>query len=385
VKFIHSADWHIGRTLNSASLLEDQAWWLERFVALVDAEKPDAVVIAGDVYDRAVPPADAVALLDATLTRIVRGLGVPVLLVAGNHDSPDRVGFGANVLDAAGLHVAGRLGTEVRSVVIGEGADATRFWLLPYADPIETRDALGEAAAGVHDHEAAVALCVDAMRGVGACEPRQVLVTHHFVAGGLTSESERGLTVGGTGAVPAALFDGFDFVALGHLHRPQLLGEGRIHYSGSALKYSFDEAAGVKSVSVVTLGDGAPEIRRVELGALRDVRRIEGSYDDILAAAPTDPGADDYVEIILDEKVMPPDALGRLREYYPNLSRLQRAVEYVDDADDGRLAATDSIEALADDELFARFFKYATGEELEGEELATLHELLGQRERGAAR
>lgn len=383
MRFVHTADWHLGRILHGVSLVEDQSWWLDRFIELVAAERPDAVVIAGDVYDRAIPPADAVALLDQTLATLVRELGVPVVLVAGNHDSPERVGFGARVLDGAGLHVAGVLGGEIRSVVVGEGDAATRFWLLPYADPIETRGALGEPE--IHDHEAAVTACLARVREAGASEPLQVLVTHHFVAGGVTSESERGLTVGGTGAVSTALFDGFDFVALGHLHRHQTLGDGRVHYSGSALKYSFDEAAGTKSVSVVELEAGAlPQVRRVELGALRDVRRVEGPFEDILAAAARDEARDDYIEAIVHDHVMPPDALGRLREFYPNLMHLTKRYELNPDADVAE-AATTQVETLSDEELYEQFFTYATTDEMADDERATLHELLSERNRGEAR
>lgn len=381
MRFIHTSDWHLGRSLHGVSLVEDQAWWLERFVDLVKAERPDAVVIAGDVYDRAVPPADAVALLDATLATIVRDLEVPVVLVAGNHDSPERVGFGSRVFQAAGLHVAGELVEEVRSVVLGEGEDTARFWLLPYADPIETRAALGEAAAGVHDHEAAVSMLVAAIREAGCAEPHQVLVTHHFVAGGVASESERGLTVGGTGAVGVSVFADFDYVALGHLHRRQTFADGRIHYPGSALAYAFDEAETGKAVSIVTLSAGEVAIEAVELGARRAVRRIEGAYEDVLFGALSDDAREDYLEIELAEDVMPPDALGRLRELYPNLLSLRRRQDALL-PDDEALLEREHVDRLTDDVLFERFFGYVTGEDLAGDQRAVLHELLMEKSGG---
>lgn len=380
MRFIHTGDWHLGRQLHRRSLIEDQAWWLDRFVDLVAAEKPDAVLIAGDVYDRAVPPAEAVALLDDTLTRIIRGLGVPVLMIAGNHDGPERVGFASRVLDEAGLFVAGRLGEEIRSCVLGEGDDATRFWLLPYADPIITRSVLGEP--DVHDHDAAVAACVGRMCAMGAAEPRQVLVTHHFVAGGMTSDSERGLTVGGTGAVSAGLFADFDYVALGHLHKRQTLAEGRIHYPGSALKYAFDETSQTKAVSLVDLRDDGPVIEPVELGALRDVRRVTGTYPEVLAQAGPDPRGDDFIEVILAEPTMPPDARGRLEEHYPNLMSIARALDARGPDATGDTPEMVHIEKLSDEDLFERFFEFSTGEPLAGEQRAVLHELLVERNRG---
>ena len=384
MRFVHTGDWHLGRQLHGRSLIEDQAWWLDRFVEFVQTEKPDAVVIAGDVYDRAVPPADAVALLDETLTRIVREAGVPVLLVAGNHDGPERVGFASRVLDEAGLHVAGVIGPDIRSCVLGSGSEAVRFWLLPYADPIETRGALGDPE--VRDHEAAVAACVERIRQTRASEPLQVLVTHHFVAGGVTSESERGLTVGGTGAVGAQVFDGFDYVALGHLHRRQTLGDGRIHYPGSALKYAFDESRQPKSVSLVTLEPGlAPTIDTVALGALRDVRRVTGPFAKLLADAALDDAPGDYIEAVLEETVMPPDARGRLAEYYPSLMRVGRAMEMADPDSEFAEPAMREVERLSDEEHVENFYAYVTGGELDGAQRAMLHDLLTERAGGEAR
>ncbi|MDZ4168476.1 MAG: exonuclease SbcCD subunit D [Coriobacteriia bacterium] len=384
MRFLHTGDWHLGRTLHGRSLIQDQAWWLERFVEAVAETKPDAVVIAGDVYDRAVPPAEAVALLDDVITRIVRGLGVPVLMVAGNHDGPERVGFASRVLDEAGLHVAGVIGPEVRSCVIGHGQDAARFWLLPYADPIETRAALQQPE--VRDHEAAVEASVARIRAAAASEPLQVLVTHHFVAGGLTSDSERGLTVGGTGAVGASVFDGFDYVALGHLHRRQSLADGRIHYPGSALKYAFDESAQAKAVSLVELTAGEPpRVEAVELGAARDVRRINGTFAELLASAAADARRDDYIEAVLDETMMPPDARGRLAELYPNLMRVVRRLEASDPDSDIGEPGTVHVERLSDEQVFERFYEFVTTGVIAEAQRATLHALLAQRKAGETR
>lgn len=384
MRFIHTGDWHLGRTLHGRSLIEDQAWWIDRFIELVAERRPDAVVIAGDVYDRAIPPAEAVALLDATLTRLIRDVGVPVLMIAGNHDGPERVGFASRVLDEAGLHVAGVVDAEVRSCVVGTGDDAARFWLLPYADPIETRAALADPA--IRDHEAAVAACVSLARSSGAHEPLQVLVTHHFVAGGQSSDSERGLTVGGTGAVATSVFEGFDFVALGHLHRRQTHGDGRIHYPGSALKYAFDEGNQEKAVSLVELAPGRPPvIETIPLGALRDVRRVTGTLAQVLAAAALDARRDDYIEAILDEKTMPPDARGRLSEYYPNLLRVGRAMELFEPDADSFEPAAHQVEKMTDEEQFERFFSHVTGGGLDETQRTLLHELLSERGRGEAR
>ncbi len=359
-RFLHTADWHLGRTLYGASLEEDQAWVLDRLFELAADARPDAVVIAGDVYDRAVPSREAVALLDDVLARLVVGLRLPVLLVAGNHDSPERLGFASGLLGTAGLHVAGSLSVVPRNVVLGSGADATRFWLLPYADPITTRATLG--GEDIHDHEAAVTACL-AAASLGSGE-RHVLVTHHFVAGGIRSESERVLSVGGSGAVPGRLFEAFDYVALGHLHRPQPAG-GVARYSGSPLKYSFDESAHAKSVTLVELDGSSARVEEVPLGARRDVRRLEGTLEELLAGAATDAGRQDYLEAILLDQGPVHDALGRLRELYPNTLRVGRPVDV--DPEGAPPVPDAALRALPDDELFAHFFAHVTGEAFEGE------------------
>lgn len=355
-----------------ASLEADQAWALDRFVELAEEVRPDAVVIAGDVYDRAVPSREAVALLDDVVSRLVRGLGLPVLLVAGNHDSPERLGFASGLLDEAGLHVAGSLPSTPRSVLLGSRDETVRFWLLPYADPITTRGTLGLES--VHDHESAVMACL----GCICLEPgeRHVLVTHHFVTGGVTSESERVLSVGGSGAVSGSLFASFDYVALGHLHRPQSpAGAPGLRYAGSLLKYSFDETGHDKSVTLVELDGAGLRVEAMPLGARRDVRRIEGLFDDLLAGAAADGHREDYVEAILLDAGPVHDAIGRLRTAYPNVLRAGRRLEIAPPGS-GRAGESVPTESLTDDELFARFFQQATGGELEGGLRASLLELL---------
>ena len=368
-RFLHTADWHLGRILYGASLEEDQAWALDRLVELAREVRPDAVVVAGDVYDRAVPSREAVALLDDVLARLVHGLGIPVLLIAGNHDSPERLGFASGLLGKAGLHVAGPLSVTPASVLLGSGREAVRFWLLPYSDPISTRGVLG--VDDVHDHESAVGACLAGIRL--ASGERNVLVTHHFVTGGVTSESERLLSVGGSGAVAGSLFAAFDYVALGHLHRPQPAAGGRVlRYAGSLLKYSFDEATHEKSVAHVELAGAEVRVEELALGARRDVRRIQGLFDDLIAGAAADTRRDDYLEAILLDEGPVHDALGRLRTVYPNALLAARRLE---EARPGALGAGIGAggQTLTDDELFRRFFREVTGDELEGQ----LQEALG--------
>ncbi|MFC4158761.1 exonuclease SbcCD subunit D [Chitinimonas lacunae] len=323
MKMIHSADWHLGRVYHGVSLLDDQRYLLDQFVDLVRDEKPDVVLIAGDVYDRSVPPAEAVRLLDEVLTRIVIGLRVPVVMIAGNHDGPDRLGFGARLLEAAGLTVRGGVDATVAPVVLADRHGEVAIYPLPYAEPALLRRQFGDVS--LADHQRAIAAQLDRIRAQHEPGRRSVVLAHAFVAGGAESESERPLSVGGSGAVGPEVFAGFDYVALGHLHRCQSVGSEPIHYSGSLLKYSFSEVDQVKSVSVVELdGTGALALRRVQLSPRRDLRVISGSLSELLARAATDPGRDDYLLARLDDTGALLDAMGRLRAAYPNALAIER-------------------------------------------------------------
>ena len=253
MRFIHTADWHLGRLFHTVHLTEDQQHVLDQFVDLVADVRPAAVIIAGDVYDRGVPPTEAVELLNDVLGRIVRGLGVPVVMIAGNHDSPSRLGFGSELLAAEGLHIAGPLPSGGALTVPFADDDGPLFvQAVPYADPVDVRAAFAEP--GIQTHEQAMRALAERARGLTPEGARGVFVGHAFVAGAGTSDSERPLTVGGAGTVPAAVFEGFDYVALGHLHLPQRAGAETIRYAGSLLTYSFNEVAQHKSVSIVEIG-----------------------------------------------------------------------------------------------------------------------------------
>ena len=253
MRFIHTADWHLGRLFHTVHLTEDQQHVLDQFVDLVADVRPAAVIIAGDVYDRGVPPTEAVELLNDVLGRIVRGLGVPVVMIAGNHDSPSRLGFGSQLLAAEGLHIAGPLpaGGSL-TVPFADDDGPLLVQAVPYADPIDVRAAFAEPA--IQSHEQAMRALTARARDLTPAGARSLFVGHAFVAGAGTSDSERPLTVGGAGTVPATVFEGFDYVALGHLHLPQRAGAEAIRYAGSLLTYSFKEVTQRKSVSIVEIG-----------------------------------------------------------------------------------------------------------------------------------
>ncbi|HEY5168379.1 MAG TPA: exonuclease subunit SbcD, partial [Thermoleophilia bacterium] len=252
MRLIHTADWHLGRLFHNQHLTADQDYVLRQLVELVAEVEPAAVIVAGDLYDRAVPPIEAVDLLDHVLTELVDRLGVPVIAIAGNHDSAVRVGFASRLLRERGLHLVGELPQAASPIILRDEHGPVRVSALPYADPAEARAVYD--AADIHDQQAVTSAGV--ARALAAAEPheRHVLVAHAFVAGGVESESERPLSVGGAQQVSAGTFAGFDYVALGHLHRPQSCGSDTVRYAGSLLKYSFAEHAHQKSVSVVDVG-----------------------------------------------------------------------------------------------------------------------------------
>lgn len=318
MRLVHTADWHLGRTLCGQSFLEEQEWLLAgQFLDAVRQARPDLVVIAGDIHDRAVPPAEAVELLDDLLGRIVRGLRIPVLMIPGNHDDARRLSFGAALLREAGLHIgASALGEAFR---VADAHGHVSIVAAGYASPAVVAELLGDQAAndrgGISDHDAAFAAAAPLLRGLVRPGDRSLLVAHAFVQGGLTSESERLLQVGGTGAVSAAHLRGFDYVALGHLHRRQSLDGGRIAYSGSPLAYSFDEAGSEKSVSLVEIGgDGAVTAEAIPLVPRRRLRTIRGTLAEVLAAA-DGPGREDWLQVTLTDRHYGHKAL--LDERYP--------------------------------------------------------------------
>ena len=383
MRILHTADWHLGRYLHGTSLLEDQALVLDQFVDLARSEQVDAVVIAGDVYDRSVPPGDAVALLDDVLARLVVGAGIPVILIAGNHDSGQRIGFGGRIFEKQRLILRGTL-DDLSPVVLTDTHGEVAFHALPYVEPIFARALHGGEE--VTDHQSAMTHAVSLLRAQRRPGQRNVLVAHAFVAGGSESESERPLSVGGSGMVAADTFEGFDFVALGHLHRPQTVGSERIHYPGSLLKYSFNEVEHTKSVSLVDIGaDGTPDIRRIPLAPRRDVRIVTGTLADLLSKPDPAGSRDDYLCAHLTDLDPVLEPMARLREVYPNMMELQFARPAGGNA--AAHAGGDHRRRQPDD-LFRAFYREMLGEEIGTAALGvfneTTHSLGANGERGAA-
>jgi len=368
MRFLHSSDWHLGKTLCNANLLEDQAHALEQVIAMIKDAKPKAFVIAGDVYDRAVPPKEAVALLDEFLGKVVGDLKVPVLMIAGNHDSPERLGFAAGFLEQQGLHVAGTLASEPEPVVIGEAA----FHLMPYADPAAARYALQDESLRTHQDVLTAQLSRAWARHPQA--KRFIAIAHAFVAGALSSESELGLSVGGSGEVDAKLFEPADYAALGHLHRPQEAGFAHVRYAGSLLKYSASEAGHVKAITLVELpAKGKVRTEPLPFTPKRDLRRLRGSFEELLRE-PLD-NREDYLFIELTDDGPVLDPMARLRRIYPNILGIQTGLERA--SEDVQQLRPDP-RSLDPENLFRSFIKESSAQDLSEEEMAVFREVAGK-------
>ena len=370
MRFLHTSDWHLGRVFYNLSLIEDQAWVLDRLVKLAIDERVDAVLIAGDVYDRAVPPTDAVALLDDVLSRLVLGARIPVVLIAGNHDSADRLGFGSRMAESAGLMIRGTLG-RLAPILLSDAHGVVAVHPVPYAEPAYVRAIASDAQdvdapgtdSGAFDHQAAMNSLMAMARAQRVPGQRNIVVGHAFVAGGAASDSERPLSVGGSGMISTATFDGFDYVALGHLHRPQAVGGEHIQYAGSLLKYSFNEVDQPKSVSIVEMAaDGGVQVKRVALGARRDVRIVRGTLAEMIAAPDRDASRDDYLMAELTDTAPLLDPLARLRAVYPNMMTLQMVS--IGQGGDAKMGAHIDHRVRQPEELFKAFYRDVMGEAL---------------------
>lgn len=374
MRFLHTSDWHLGRIFHGIHLTEDQAYLLDQFLALVQDSKPEAIVIAGDIYDRAVPPTEAVELLNDVLSRLILDYRIPVIVIAGNHDSPERLGFGNKLLAQQGLHVFGPLTGKTSSVVLEDEYGPVHFVPLTYAEPSVVRERLQEPEA--LDHEHALNIMVHhALRQISEAH-RKVAVAHAFISGGSVSESERPLSVGGSSMVSAEIFKPFNYTALGHLHNSQKVGSDFIRYPGSLFKYSFSEANQAKGINLVELNaQGQARIESIPLTPRRDVRILEGYFKQILEGADSLGNKDDYLQIVLKDTDPILDPIGQLRAVFPNVLAIERP--YITNT--GNLLGLEADHRkLTEKELFASFFEQMTGQTLNADQESELVKVLDE-------
>lgn len=375
---LHSSDWHLGKSLFQKSLLADQEAALEDFRRLVETEKPHAVLLAGDLYDRSVPPEDAVKLLDRFLSEVVLTMKVPVIMIPGNHDSSTRVGMGAPLLRAAGLHVFSTPESVTEPVRIEAGGVKTAIYAIPYLEPSEWAFFLSKP---LRTHADALSAILEHLKPQLENDRKEgrrtVLILHAYVTGGEPSESERPLSIGGSDLVPGELLLDFDYVALGHLHRPQKIQHEHIRYSGSLFPYSQSEASQNKGAVLVKLASSKEkdviEFRRFETP--RGLRVVRGAFQELLSGASSP--QDDYVIAVLTDPSLPFEAFRQLNRVYPNLLHVTRDLGFSrSDAEAADTLARKMRREISDRDVLDLFLSATAATELQDEDRQWLFEQL---------
>lgn len=356
MRFLHTADWHIGKIVHEQSMLADQAYILEQLIEQVEEYEVDAVLMAGDLYDRSLPPKEAVSLVNQTLSRLINELEVPVFIIAGNHDSNERIEYLSGVAEAKQLYMEGTLKAHTRKVSLKE-AD---IYMMPYADHVLIRQALDQPE--IRTIEEAVAAQVEQITSSDEFDRSRInmVMFHGYVISGsrtslVESDSERPLSIGTAEWIDQSIFDAFDYVALGHLHKGQKVGSNRIRYSGSPLKYSKSEAAHQKKSFIIDIDRDSLEVTPVPLIPKRDMRIVRGAFDDLMQQD----WSDDYIFIELTDDMFIQDAMSRLRGQFPQILGL----EYVNlraDQSTYRTARSQDLKHQSIESLFSDFFEQYT-------------------------
>lgn len=370
MKFIHTADLHIGKKLHEYSLIEDQKHILKQIYDMAVAHKVDAVVLAGDIYDRSVPGTEAVELLDDFLTDFADA-GIPVIMVSGNHDSAVRVGFADRILEKQGIYIGAEYEGELKSVTLEDEFGPVTFVCMPFVKP---------AVLGCNTLAEGVERMLSAHPMVMSLNHRYVLVTHYFVTGEQgempqLSDSEADVNVGGLDNVPADMFAMFRYVALGHIHRPQHIGRGQVYYSGSPLKYSFSEANGDKSVNLVELTDREVKVELLPLKPLHEMRCIKGRLSDLISNEVqllNEAGREDYLQVTLTDEAELIDPMGTLRSVYPNVLQLLFE-KNIKTQEEGFESSVYTVKKSIV-ELFSEFYEMLKGEPMDDKRKSAVEE-----------
>lgn len=370
MKFIHLSDLHLGKRVNEYSMIEDQKYILTKIIGIIDNENPDGVIIAGDIYDKAVPSAEAVQLFDNFLVSLSKRK-LQVFVISGNHDSPERIAFASKIMDASGIHMSPVYDGNIVPISMTDEFGIVNIYMLPFIKPVHVRRFCEDE---IKTYTDAIKYVISKMK-INS-DNRNVLVTHQFVTGAKRSESEE-ISVGGTDNVDASVFECFDYVALGHIHSPQNCGSNKIRYCGTPLKYSFSEANDKKSVTVVELSEkGNTTYRTVELVPMHDFIELRGTYNDLMLKSfyENTTWQEDYVHITLTDEDDIPDAIGKLRAVYHRLMKL--------DYDNKRTRANAEINGVTDigfkspSELFSDFYELQNNQEMNEEQKKFIIDLI---------
>lgn len=367
MKIIHTADWHLGKIIYSNYMTQDQEYILDLFLNYLKNNKTDVLIIAGDIYDRAVPPSEAVELLNKTLSKIVIDMKIKTLIITGNHDSNERLEFLNGILSGMNLHIEGKLKTQTKKITYNDEYGNVNFYLLPYVEMQEIKDI---TKINFDTKTEALQHIIEKMN-INKNE-RNILIAHEYVLGGETSESERQLNIGGTEYVDSFVFNDFDYVALGHLHRPQKIKSEKINYSGSLLKYSFSESNHKKGINLITINEKENiKIEKISFTTKKDMKIIKGSFENIMQKESTK----DYLQIILENNTPIYDAINKLRSKYPNILSM----------DFPNLKTNETIQAPKEDlskiksnDLFYKFYKEVKGNKIKDNEKEIVNEIFNE-------
>lgn len=370
MKIMHLSDLHIGKKVNEYSMLQDQIYILKEILRIIDNEKVETVIIAGDVYDRSLPPNEALELFDEFLYQL-SGRNVNVFVISGNHDSPERISYGGRMMTENKIFLSPVYDGNVKPISLNDDYGEVNFYLLPFVRPADIRRYFPDE--NIENYTDAVKVAIDNMN-VDFNE-RNILVTHQFVTGAELSESED-IIVGGTDNVSGEVFDGFDYVALGHIHREQTVGKDNIRYCGTPLKYSFSEAKNIKSVTILDFNDKENiEYSKIPLTPLRDMREIRGTYYELtLKSNYESTNTEDYLHITLTDEEDIPDAIGKLRSIYPNIMKLD--YDNLRTRGSGTVDAIENIESKSPFELFADLFKQQNNQDMSEEQEEIMRNLI---------
>lgn len=392
MKIMHTGDWHIGKIVNEFSMIEDQKYALNSLIELIKKERPEVLVIAGDVYDRSIPPVEAVELLNNVFNRIINESNTKILAIAGNHDSAERLSFASSMLEKSGLYIVGETENDFKKVTIEKDNTNYNFYLIPYTEPVVLRKKYEDKS--IKDHNDAMKFIVDKIEKDLDKDSVNIAVAHGYVtlnrekalsstdedryeaAEIEVSDSERPLSIGGTDLIDGNIFKDFDYVALGHLHGRQKVGKDTIRYSGSLLKYSFSEVNHKNGVTIIEFDeDKNIDIRQEEFKTLRDMRIIRGPIDELIKASYEDEeGKEDYIQAILTDEGELIDPIGKLRAVYPNIMLLRK--EERNSILSSNTAASEGYKNKSELDLFKEYYERLGDGEFSKEKEDVLNEVI---------
>ena len=379
MKFLHLADLHLGKILQEQSLLEDQEYMLNEIINIIKEENIQAVLISGDVYDRSVPPADAVNLLDDFLKKLIKELKIKVFIISGNHDSKDRLGFGSKIFEDDGLYIESRYNGTLRKVELEDEFGKLNIYMLPFIKPIEVRQFFEEELENNYNSAINKIISKEKIN----TDERNIIMVHQFVTAG-TNEPERTesevLTLGGIENVDVSNFDNFDYVAIGHVHRPQRIGRDTARYAGTMLKYSFSEIRDSKSVPIIDMQEkGNIDIKLIPLKPLRDMREIQGQIEELVKKENYEIGnTDDYIKAVIANEEPVFDAIGQIRRIYPNTLKLEIRNSKTVNRMQEQESNLENLKKKSELELFNDFYKFQNNVDLDENQKKIVEDVIAE-------